>query len=394
VVVTYPRPTYCGVALATIAVWALVVQQPALAAQSRRKHEPPPKAATLLLPAELAWTATLPDSPSAAGVLAGTAIVVPLVSGELHALSRESGETKWVQMLQTHVAPVAAGPHVVVATGTDVEARTIETGDLVWHHALDAPPRALGGLGNRVVVLSERSLTALDTTTGMVLWRQDTGQDAMSLTVGAMGVAVVSTARVAVFSPADGRRLWERELPGPPGPPAWSAKALIVPAGRVLWALNARTGKEDWKWVLGGAPTGIGVGVEDAYVTALDNVLRGLEQGNGHQRWHTSLSTRALHPPVAVDGAVFVSGYSPALSLFDTKTGKSIASYETPARLFGPPLVPLPIRPGSVSTLLLLFDGRLLALRSTGLRFPELPLAPFTALPGRSLGRERLPLAP
>ncbi len=356
-----------GHGLLCIAVWALVVHQPTLAAQSRRKQEPPPKAATLLLPAEVAWTVTLPDSPSAAGILAGTAVVVPLVSGELHALSRETGETKWVQRLQTQVAPVAAGPHVVVATGTHVEARTIEMGDLVWSHTLDAPPRALGGLGNRVVVLSERSLTALDATTGMVLWGQDTGQDATSLTVGATGVAVVATTRVAVFSAADGRRLWERELSEPPGPPAWWGNSLIVPAGRTLWALNARNGKEDWKWVLGGAPTGVGVGVEDAYVAALDNVLRGLQRGNGHQRWHTSLGTRTLQPPVAVDGAVLVSGYSPALSLFDTKTGKPIASYEAPGRLIGPPLVPLPIRPGNVSTLLLLFDGRLLALRIHGL---------------------------
>ena len=392
-VVTYPRPTYCGVAL-SIAVWALVIHQPTLAAQSRRKQEPPPKAATLLLPAELAWTVTLPDSPSAAGILAGTAVVVPLVSGELHALSRESGETQWVQLLQTQVAPVAAGPHVVVATGTHVEARTIEMGDVVWRHALDAPPRALGGLGNLVVVLSQGSLTALDATTGMVLWHQDTGPDAMSLTVGPMGVAVVATGQVAVFSVADGRRLWERELTGPPGPPIWAGNSVIVPAGRTLWALNARNGKEDWKWVFGGTPTGVGVGAEDAYVTALDNLLRGLRRGNGHQRWHASLSTRALYSPVAVDGAVLVSGYSPALSLFDTKTGKPIASYDAPGRLIGPPLVPLPIRPGTVSTLLLLFDGRLLGLRSTGLRFPELPFVPFTALPGRPLGRERLPPAP
>ena len=214
-----------GHGLLCIAVWTLVVHQPTLAAQSRRKQAPPPKAATLLLPAEVAWTVTLPDTPSAAGILAGNAVVVPLVSGELHALSRETGETKWVQSLQTQVPPVAAGPHVVVATGTHVEARTIEMGDLVWSHALDGPPRALGGLGNRVVVLSERSLTALDATTGMVLWRQDTGQDATSLTVGATGVAVVATMRVAVFSAADGRRLWDRELSESPGSPTWGVTA-------------------------------------------------------------------------------------------------------------------------------------------------------------------------
>jgi outer membrane protein assembly factor BamB len=275
-----------------------------------------------------------------------------------------------------------------------VEARTIEMGDLVWRHALDTPPRGLGGLDNRVVVVGDGSLTALDATTGSVLWRQDTVQDATSLTVGTTGVAVIAPAWVAVFAAADGRRLWERQLPGPPTPPVWAGDTLIFSSGRTLWAVNGRNGKEDWKWVLGGAPTGVGVGVEDAYVTALDNVLRGLRRGSGNQRWHTSLSTRTLHPPVAVDGAVLVSGYSPTLSLFDTKTGKPIGTYDAPGRLIGPPLVPLPIRPGSVSTLLLLYDGRLLALRSTALRFPELPTMPFTALPGRPLGRERLPPAP
>ncbi len=370
----------------------LVVRQP-LAAQGRRKTEPPPKTATLLLPAEVAWTATLPEGPSAPGVLAGATVVVPLVSGELHALNRDSGETEWVQELRTQLAPVAAGPHVVVATGTQVEARTIETGDVVWSYALDAPPRALGGLGNRVVVLSEGSLVALDAMTGMVLWRQEPGPDATSVTVGTTGVAVVAPTRMALFSAAEGERLWERELPGPPGPLAWAGNILIVPAGRTLLALNVRNGKEDWKWVFGGAPTGVGVTADDAYVTALDNLLRGLRRGNGHQLWHTSLGSRALNPPVAMDGSVLVSGYSPTLSLFDAKTGKPIASYDAPGRLLGQPLVPLPIRPGAVSTLLLLLDGRLLALRSTGLRFPELPLVPFTALPGRPLGREHQPLA-
>jgi len=377
-----------------MAVCTLVVRQPPLAAQSRRKSEPPPKTATLLLPAEVAWTATLPGGPSAPGILAGSTVVVPLVSGEVHALNRDSGETEWVQELQTQLAPVASGPHIVVATGTDVEARTIETGDVVWSYALDAPPRALGGLGNRVVVLAGSALVALDATTGMVLWRQDIGQDATSLTVGTTGVAVVAPGRVALFSGADGQRLWERELPGPPGPLSWSGDTLIVPAGPTLWALNVRNGKEDWKWVFGGAPTGVGVTADDAYVTALDNVLRGLRRGNGHQRWHASLNSRALGPPVALDGAVLVSDYTPALSLFDTKTGKQISSFAAPGRLLGPPLVPLPIRPGAVSTLLLLLDGRLLALRSTGLRFPELPLVPFAALPGRTLGRERQPLTP
>jgi outer membrane protein assembly factor BamB len=394
VVVTFARPTYCGVALAA-AVWAIVAHPAATSAQTRRRPEPLPKVATLLLPAEVAWTSTLPDSPAAPGLLVGNTVVVPLVSGEIHAIDRDSGETRWTQDALTHTAPIAAGPHVVIATETHVEARSVDAGTVAWTQPLDMPVRGLAGTADLVVVLGPRAVLALDAWTGAQKWRLSLDEDALSLAVGPRGVAIVTAgARVVLFG-ADSRRLWVRELPGALGPPAWAEDIVIVGAtdSRMLWALDAGNGKISWKWQLGGTPAGIGAGIEDAYVTALDNVLRALRRGNGHQRWHADLGTRPLYPPVAVDGAVFVTGYSPSLTLFDAKTGKPIDTYDAPARVLGPPLVPLPIRPGAVSTLLLLYD-RLLGLRSTGLSFPELPLVPFTALPGRSLGRERLPLAP
>jgi len=46
-------------------------------------------------------------------------------------------------------------------------------------------------------------------------------------TVGTTGVAVIAPAWVAVFAAADGRRLWERQLPGPPTPPVWAGNTLI-----------------------------------------------------------------------------------------------------------------------------------------------------------------------
>ena len=394
-VVTFPRPTYCGVALAA-AVWALIAHSPTLSAQTRRKPEPLPKVATLLLPADLAWTSTFPDSPSAPAALIGNTVVVPLASGELHAVDRNSGDTRWTQEALTHATPVAAGPHVVVATETHIEARSVDDGTLAWRQPLDVPLRGLAGTADLVVVLGPRALFALDAATGAPKWRLPLDEDALSLAVGPSGVAMVTEgARVVLFS-RDGLRQWVRELPGPLAPPAWVGNVLVVSStnSRTLWGLGARNGKISWKWTLGGVPVGVGAGLEDAYVTALDNVLRALRRGNGHQRWHTDLGTRALQPPVGLDGAVFVAGYSPTLTLFDGKTGKPIGSYDDPGKILGPPLVPLPIRPDDVSTLVLLYDGRLLGLRSRGLRFPELPFVPLMALPGRTLARERLPLAP
>ena len=102
------------------------------------------------------------------------------------------------------------------------------------------------------------------------------------------------------------------------------------------------------------------------------------------------LATRAVS---AILVAVVVPSCKGADSNFVRGRGLSIATVSAPARAR---IYEAAVR-GAFEideSLWLLLDGRLLALRSTGLRFPELPLVPFTTLPGRTLGRERQPLTP
>jgi outer membrane protein assembly factor BamB len=399
VVVTAERPRYCGLVVAATATAAvatiatLVVGTAALDAQGRRRRAPPPKPATLLLPAEPAWTVMLPEPPMGPGVAAGTVVVVPLEPGELRAFDWTTGEPKWAQEFATTVTPVAAGTRVVAATTTLVQAFDAVTGGPAWQHAPASPPSSLVGTSTDVYVLDRQGVTAVDAASGRVRWQSSADGAALSLAAGPRGVAVTQNdSRVMLFAVADGRRLWVRQFDGALRTPAWAGKTLLVPsAGRTVWALDGDDGSISWEWTLGNAAVGVAGDADRVYIAALDNVLRAVNRGNGHQRWQETLGTRAQLAPLALDGAVLVAGLSPPLSLFNSLTGAPIGTHVATAGLVGPPLVDPVIRPGAVAIVLVLRDGRLVGLRSVALQFRELPLTPFTALPGRTLPRERLP---
>ena len=148
-VVTAVRPRYCGLAAVVAAVATLVVASIALDAQGRRPRVPPPKPATLLLPAELAWTVTLPDAPADALALDTAAwrrgdsvVAVPLSTGELRAYDWETGAERWTWAFATTLAPVYAGSVVVAATATVIEAV-----DARQRHAGVASPAPIAAAG-------------------------------------------------------------------------------------------------------------------------------------------------------------------------------------------------------------------------------------------------------
>jgi hypothetical protein len=93
---------------------------------------------------------------------------------------------------------------------------------------------------------------------------------------------------------------------------------------------------------------------------------------------------------------VVVIGSAPILSTFRADTGAAVSTWAAPqtdAILQGPPLIDGP-RPLAVSIVVVFLDGQVFGLRSTELMLKEPALVPFTALPGRVLSRETLPVDP
>jgi hypothetical protein len=103
--------------------------------------------------------------------------------------------------------------------------------------------------------------------------------------------------------------------------------------------------------------------------------------------------TRAVAPPIALDGSVVVAGLMPMLSGFTPLTGVPQGTFDLPGdgELHGPPLVVDRLVPRAVSVAVVLKDGRAYGLRSLSLMFNESAPQPLLALPGKPLTRERLP---
>lgn len=383
---------YCGLLLG-VAAWTSVVGGLDAGAQSRRRREPLPPPATLLLPAEPAWTAVLPAAPVAPGVAVGGAVVVALTSGTLYAADWTSGELRWMQPHASSLSPVAAGSLVVAATPTSLDAFDVKRGDARWSLPLASPPVALVGSDQTAYVLDTGGVTAVDSASGRVRWRQTIEGTPTTLAAGPTAVAVtMAGGRVVALSNADGQVAWTRQLEGTLTDAAWSGAVLVVgSSARSAWGLDARDGGVKWRWPLGGSVGGVAADAERVFVATRDNLLRALNRGNGHQRWQQDIGTRAQDAPVALVGAVLVVGLTPTLTLYESKAGTALGTYEAPGKVLGPPLVDRSLRPGGVSLVLLLRDGRLIGLKSAGLSFREQPPTPLLALPGRTMPRERLP---
>ena len=401
-VVTAVRPRYCGLAALVAVAATLVVVSIPLDAQGRRRRLPPPKAATLLLPAELAWTATLPDAPADAeadarhrlpGVAADSVLAVPLSTGEIHAYDWETGAERWTWAFATTLAPVYAGSVVVAATAAVIEAVDARSGKPAWRHPLPSPPTVLLGTATAVYVLDAMGVTARDAATGEEEWSSSTDGIPGSIAVGKRGVAVTQAdSRVMLFSAADGRRVWTRQMPGTLRPLAWAGETLVVPSSeRTVWALDSGDGSIKWEWNLPAVAVGVAGDADRVYITALDNVLRAVNRGNGHQRWQETLSTRPQLTPVVLDGAVLIAGLTPPISLFNSQTGIPIGTHTAASGLVGPPLVDRAVRPGAVGIVMVLRNGQVIGLRSLALQFREYPVTPLMTLPGRAVPRERLP---
>jgi len=116
--------------------------------------------------------------------------------------------------------------------------------------------------------------------------------------------------------------------------------------------------------------------------------------GNGHQQWKRDGGTRAVAPPIALDGSVVVPGLTPMLSGFAPLTGIPQGTFDLPGEpgeLSGTPIVSSTLVPRAVAVAVVLKDGRAYGLRALALMFNESAPQPLTALPGKPLTRERLP---
>ena len=192
---------------------------------------------------------------------------------------------------------------------------------------------------------------------------------------------------------------WERRLAGTLGPLAlgWD-RVLVGSTTNSLWAFDPQSGDEEWVWVrpfFGGNVLGADIDEDFVYVVSLDNVLRALNRGNGHQEWKIELPTRPIFPPQAFFGTVAVTGLARSVSTFLAKNGMTVGTWAPPppgdAEMQGPPLIDEHLKPFGVAMVVIFRDGRVVGVRPTAMTFPEPAAAALKFMPGRTLPPELLP---
>lgn len=366
--------------------------QPIAAAQREPEKKPLP---VPLLPAEQAWTVALPAPAAAQGALDESRAYIPLQSGDVVAIDRETGERVWSITLPTSWAPVVGGDGVLYAIGNgETQAVRTDSGDLIWRSRLDAELIAAPILQDDTLLLLVKpdQLRALRTADGSEVWRRDVGRQLMSpsFTADASGVVVAGGNRLSRFALTDGQAVWDRELSGTLGRPTIADDRVFVGStDNHLYALDAANGRLVWpRWRAGGDVVGAAADERLLFVASLDNLLRALRRGSGNQVWKRDLSTRTIAPPSTFGGIVIITGNNPTLATFNAVTGEPIGTFSAAADLQGVPLVDTTPDPFRVAMIVVTRDARAIGLRPTGMMFRELPLTPIQALPGRPLNRE------
>jgi outer membrane protein assembly factor BamB len=359
---------------------------------TERKRPPVP-----LLPAEQAWNVSLPSPPSAQGALDEARAYIPLQSGQIVALNRETGASDWSITFASSWAPIVSDGVVYVAGADAIHALRASSGSLVWRTALTAELMTAPAFEDGVIFLLAKpdQLQALRASDGSEVWRRsiDIPSGAPAMVANATGVFLSSGSRLRRYAESDGGLEWERELSGVLSRPASVGDRVFVGStDNNLYALDASTGRLAYRSRSGGDVVGAAADDQFVYVASLDNLLRALRRGSGNQIWKRNLSTRTLAPPSTFGGIVLVTGNEPTLTTFDAASGTPIGNFSLAADLQGVPLVDTTPQPFRVAVVVVTRDARAIGLRPTGMMFRELPLTPIQTLPGRPLSREPLAL--
>jgi outer membrane protein assembly factor BamB len=316
-----------------------------------------------------AWTTLLPGPPAAPPANDGERLYVPLRAGGVIAIAVASGQIAW-QARTLPGAFVAAGGGLVFAAfpGTFVPldaslvlgalpgvivALDAASGTERWRlqveGTLAAPP--VWNNGWLLIGTTDGRLTMLRAEQGRPLWRRDLGAALLpgAAMTGDWLYTMLDDGRVVALTLDRGEPVWERKLPaGGTTLTALDDRVFVGADDRFFYCLSTGDGDVKWRWRAGGAILGTPiVDGNSVYFLALDNTLRALNYGNGHQRWKRGLSFRPVGGPVLAGSLLLVPGLAQEVPAFRAATGAPAGKIVVGDELVAPPLMVSVDAPGA-----------------------------------------------
>lgn len=262
------------------------------------------------------------------------------------------------------VESIIRGNRLFIAAGKSVQALQTDTGRVLWTRELPLPVRARPAVNERAVYLltSNNELWALDTGHGSLLWHYRGLSSTTERRGGAQpalgkGILVVAFAsgEVAAFNPQAGAIGWRQEVAQARRTSAANALAdidasprivgnrvYIISSGGLFVCLDAASGVRLWEKEISGVQP---PWIAGDYLFLLDSAARVLafDRHSGEGIWQATLPRDPEDPPVyygpvVVNGSLLVTNDQGEMLVLRAADGRIIARHDIPDDVRTPPL--------------------------------------------------------
>jgi outer membrane protein assembly factor BamB len=238
--------------------------------------------------------------------------------GKVHAVDVESGRALWYrETAPTPTGPVSVADGLVYISGGGnwhVFAFDADTGDEVWRYQTNDGIKLAPALTQRRVIVAsgDGSIYAVSRSGGVRLWSESVG--ASTVPTIADGRVIVGTGSgITALSVDDGTRQWTFETRGEVRSPSVGGDTVYVPStDDNLYAVDAETGAERWRFLAGGPLAPKPTVTADSVLAASRNQtgLFTLKASNGDVRWQLGAGKMSFPVAVTESSAYLVAGSS------------------------------------------------------------------------------------
>ena len=363
----------------------------AVGARAQAKQAP-----LTLLPMEPLWTTVLSAAPVAPPVHDAGHIFVALRDGHVTAVNLADGDVVW-EVVHPVVGELAVGGGLLYVVSRDeLQGLETTTGRARWSIPLEAPLSAplVWNAGWLIAAFDTQILLALRAETGETIWRQsmDGGISVTPSLAGDRMYVSLDSGSVAALSLMTGDAVWERRLDGAPRQILPLDDLFVGATDNHFYRLSRLDGSIRWDWRTGGDIVGLpAVDETRVYFSSLDNMLWALNRKSGVQQWRQPLAARPTAGPSHTGDLLVLGGTSQHLRFFDPVTGVHFGRITAPSELAFPPLSLSTATDGPL-LVTVTGDGRLRVLhRAIG---PVLLDLAVTAMPGEGADDLHDDLAP
>ncbi len=331
-----------------------------------KRPEPTPLApVTPLVPASLAWNASIgPVDAWMTPAIQGSTLFLANAAGAVTALNAATGQTLWrLEVGEPLSAAVGSDGQIAAVVTRSNELVALQSGGVVWRVRM--PARVFTAplvAGQRVFVLSgDRSVAAFDAQTGTRLWTQSArGTDPLVLQQSGVITAVGDTLLVGIagrmvgLDPMNGRTRWDAAIATPRG--VNEIERLVDLVGRVgrvgdqvcarafqaaVGCVNATRGALEWTQPSDGA-VGVHADQDRVYGVERNSRVVAWRRTGGERAWSSdALLHRGLTAPLAAGRSIAVGDAQGFIHLMSRDNGAMLNRLSTDgsAVVGGPMLV-------------------------------------------------------